>query len=33
MEPEGPLLCSQQPTIGLSPEPDEYHPHLPTLFP
>jgi len=33
MEREGSLLCSQQPTAGPYPEPDESSPHLPTLFP
>jgi len=32
MEPEGSLLCSQEPAIGHYPEPDEFSPHLPTLF-
>jgi len=32
MEPEGSLLCSQNPTSGPSPEPDEFSPHLHTLF-
>jgi len=33
MEPEGSLLCSQQPSIGPYPEPDESSPQSPTLFP
>jgi hypothetical protein len=32
MEPEGLLPCSQDPTIGLYPEPDESIPHPPNLF-
>jgi len=32
MEPEGPLSRLQEPTIGAYPEPDEYSPHLLTLF-
>jgi len=32
MEPEGSLLYSQEPATGLYPKPDEYSPHLPTLF-
>jgi len=31
MEPEGSLSCSQQPTIGHCPEPDESSPHLYTF--
>jgi hypothetical protein len=33
MEPEGLLLCSQEPSIGPYPEPDKSNPHTPTLFP
>jgi hypothetical protein len=33
MEPEGSLLCSQQPAIGPYPEADESSPHPPTAFP
>jgi hypothetical protein len=33
MEPKDLLLCSQEPTTGLFPEPDEFIPHLLTLFP
>jgi len=33
MEPEGSLLCSQQPATGPYPKPDAFSPHLPTLFP
>jgi len=33
MEPEGSLSCSQKPTTGTYPEPDEISPHLSTLFP
>jgi len=33
MEPEGSLLCSQGPTTGPYPEPDESNPEPPTLFP
>jgi hypothetical protein len=32
MEPDGSLPCSQQPTAGPYPEPDESSPHLPSLF-
>jgi hypothetical protein len=32
MEPEGSLLCSQEPTTGPYPEPDESSPQFPTLF-
>jgi hypothetical protein len=31
MEPEGSLPCSQEPTIGLHPEPDESSPYQSTL--
>jgi hypothetical protein len=33
MEHEGSLLCSQQPTTGPYPEPDESSPPIPTLVP
>jgi hypothetical protein len=33
MEPEGSLLCSQEPVIGPHPEPEKSIPHLSTLFP
>jgi len=33
MEPEGSLLCSKEPTVGLHPEPDASNSHLPILFP
>jgi hypothetical protein len=33
MEPEGSLLCSQEPNTSPYPEPDESIPHPPTLFP
>jgi hypothetical protein len=33
MESEGSFPCSQEPTIGPYPEPDESSPHLPKLFP
>jgi len=33
MEPKGSLPSSQGPTSGPYPGPDEYYPHLPTLFP
>jgi len=32
MEPEGSVLCSQKPTSGPCPEPDESSPQLSTLF-
>jgi hypothetical protein len=32
-EPEGSLPCSQEPATGSFPEPDEFSPHLATLFP
>jgi hypothetical protein len=32
MEPEGSLPCSQEPTIGHNPEPDEFSPYHPILF-
>jgi hypothetical protein len=32
MEPEGSLPCSQKPTIGPHPEPDESSPHPHVLF-
>jgi len=32
MEPEGSLPCSQGPTTGSYPEPNESNPHLPKLF-
>jgi hypothetical protein len=32
MEPEGALLCSQQPTTEPCPEPDEFNPHSHILF-
>jgi hypothetical protein len=32
MEPEGSLLCSQQPATGWHPGPDEYNPHFKTQF-
>jgi len=32
MEPEGPLLCSQQSTTGSYPELHEFSPHPRTLF-
>jgi hypothetical protein len=31
MEPDGSLLGSQESATGLSPKPDEFSPHLPTL--
>jgi len=31
MEPEGSVLCSQQPAIGLYPEPDKTSPYLSNL--
>jgi hypothetical protein len=33
MEPEGTLPCSQEPSTGPYPGPDESNPHFPTLFP
>jgi hypothetical protein len=33
MEPEGSLLCSQEPATDTYPKPDPSSPHLPTLFP
>jgi hypothetical protein len=33
MEPEGSLLCSQQPATDPNAEPDESSPHSPTCFP
>jgi len=33
MEPEGLLLCPQEPTTGPYPEPDEFIPCLHNLFP
>jgi hypothetical protein len=33
MEPKSLLLCSQGPTISPYPEPDEFSPHPPILFP
>jgi hypothetical protein len=33
MEPKGSLLCSQQPTTGLYPKPDESSPHPPSYVP
>jgi hypothetical protein len=32
MEPEGSLLCSQEPSAGPYPEPDESGPYHPILF-
>jgi hypothetical protein len=32
MEPEGSLQCSQVPTTGPYPQPDESNQHPPTLF-
>jgi len=32
MEPEGSVLCSQEPATGPCYEPDESNPQLPTLF-
>jgi hypothetical protein len=32
MEPDGSLLCSQEPTTGLCPGIDKSSPKLPTLF-
>jgi hypothetical protein len=31
MEPEGLLPCSQEPSIGLYPEPDQSNPYHPIL--
>jgi hypothetical protein len=31
MEPEGSLPCSQEPSIGSYPEPDQSNPHRPIL--
>jgi hypothetical protein len=33
MEPDGSLLCSQEPPTDPCPEPYECSPQLPTLFP
>jgi hypothetical protein len=33
MEPEGSLLCSQEPATGPRFEPEETNPHLPPYFP
>jgi hypothetical protein len=33
MEPEGTLPCSQEPTAGPYPEPDEKNPNFPRYFP
>jgi len=33
MEPEGSLLCSQEPATVPYPKTDAPSPHLPTLFP
>jgi hypothetical protein len=33
MEPENSLPCSQDPTTGPNPKPDESSPHPPNLFP
>jgi hypothetical protein len=33
MEHEGSLLYAQKPVTGPHPEPDEFSPPLPTLFP
>jgi hypothetical protein len=32
MEPEGSLLCSEEPATGIYPEPDESSPCLPSYF-
>jgi hypothetical protein len=32
MDPEGSLQCSQEPTIGPCPEPDESNPYPPNQF-
>jgi hypothetical protein len=32
MEPEGPILCSQEPSTGLYPDPDQSNPYHPILF-
>jgi hypothetical protein len=31
MEPEGSLRCSQEPSAGSSPDPDQFSPYLPIL--
>jgi hypothetical protein len=33
MESEGLFPCSQEPAIGLYPEPDKSNPHPPNIFP
>jgi hypothetical protein len=33
MQPENSLLCSRDPAIVPCPEPDEYSPQFPILFP